>query len=120
MQLEHWDAEEVELEAREQKTRRSLGTIEAALKVLKSEHVDAEEELWEAQEALSKLKKRLERIGSTKAGISRDTNAVEDAPPKLPSAKKNAIVPMSAGAERGEEVVVEVAPHGSIEPALPS
>ena len=44
----------MELEAKQQKTRRSLGAIEAALKVLKSEHVDAEEELWEAQESLSK------------------------------------------------------------------
>ena len=58
---------------------------------------------------------RLERIGSTKAGTARGELAVEDAPPKLPPVEKNAIVPMSAGAKRGEEVVVEVATHGVAE-----
>ena len=111
MQLEQWDAEDVELEAKEQKTRRTLGAIEAALKVLKSEHVDAEEKLREAQEALAKLKKRLARIASAKAAMERAKLAVQDAPPKLPPVKKGAIMPISVRAERRGEVVVEVGEH---------
>ena len=67
-------------EAKEQKTRRSLGVIEAALKALKSEHVDTEAELWEPEEALFKLKKRLDRTG-----IAREKLPVECVTPAATS-----------------------------------
>ena len=93
-QLEEWDAAEVKLKDREDKSRNTLKSIEAALEILGGDHGDVAKESKAAQTSLLNLTKKFETIKKARSSIDRAREKLDDKPQKV--TKKNAIVPISA------------------------